>query len=271
MGEQAKQHSDAMETLQFLAGSQVRVQLLSELQDRQADARTLVERLDVPHSTVQRNLNKLEDRGWVGVTLDRSYYATPVGEMVLDALDGLLGTVQSLDGLADFVDCVPFDLFGFDIEDLSDADVVVADEQTPSAPLNAFVGHLDGASGFTLLAPHWNPAYREIVERQLPDSGRDGPAEAEVITETSQKTLLTNGSVGTLTDLLDEPGLTVRLSESSLPVGVGYVGDSVALAGYREGNLHALAVTDADAVLTWTERYLAAIRENAVTFQPQVV
>jgi len=266
MGEQLQQHSDSIETLQFLAGSRVRIELLSELRNRQADARTLVDTLDVPHSTVQRNLNKLEERGWIDVTLDRSYYATPVGEMVLDALDGLLGTVQSLDGLAAFVDCVAFDQFGFDLEALSDASVVVADEKTPSAPLNELVRLLDESAGFTLLVPHWNPAYREIVSRQL-DAPTGG---AEVITEGTQRSLLTNGSVGTLTDLEDEDRLTVRLSEDTFSLGVGFVGHEVALAGYREGNLHALVTTSDDEVLTWADQYLDGVREGASTFTPQV-
>jgi predicted transcriptional regulator len=266
MGEQLQRQSDAIETLQFLAGSRVRIRLLSTLREQQADARTLVDSLDVPHSTVQRNLNKLEDRGWVDVTLDRSYYATPVGELVLDALDGLLGTVQSLDGLAAFVDCVSFDQFGFDIDCLSDATVVVADEDTPSAPLNEFVRLLDEADGFTLLAPHWNPAYREIVERQL-----DAPTgDAEVLTERTQKGLLTNGSVGTLTGLADADDLTVRLSDDRLSLGVGYVGDEVALAGYREGNLHALVTTDDEDVVAWATQYVDCVRENASRFSPQL-
>lgn len=266
MGEQLQQRSDAIETLQFLAGSQVRIQLLGTLSERQADARTLVDTLDVPHSTVQRNLNKLEERGWIDVTLDRSYYATPVGEMVLDALDGLLGTVESLDGLAAFVDCVSFDQFGFDIDALSDAAVVVADTQTPSAPLNEFIRILDESAGFTLLAPHWNPAYREIVERQL-DEPTGNP---EVLTSTTQRPLLTEGSVGTLTELTDRDGLTVQLTDEKLSVGIGYVGDEVALAGYREGNLHALVTTDDETVLNWAEQYLDAVRETASIFRHQV-
>jgi predicted transcriptional regulator len=266
MGEQLQRQSDAIETLQFLAGSRVRIRLLSTLREQQADARTLVDTLDVPHSTVQRNLNKLEARGWIDVTLDRSYYATPVGELVLDALDGLLGTVESLDGLAAFVDCVSFDQFGFDIERLSDATVVVADEETPSAPLNEFVRLLDEADGFTLLAPHWNPAYREIVARQL----REDTGDAEILTERTQKELLTDGSVGTLTDLQDDDNLTVRLSDDRLSLGVGFVGDEVALAGYREGNLHAMVTTDDEAVLAWASQFLDAVRDGSVLFNPQV-
>lgn len=266
MGEQLEQQSDAIETLQFLAGSRVRIRLLSSLREQRADARTLVDRLDAPHSTVQRNLNKLEARGWIDVTLDRTYYATPVGEMVLDALDGLLGTVRSLDGLAAFVDCVSFDQFEFGIESLADATVVVADEETPAAPLNEFVRLLDDATGFTLLVPHWNPAYREVIERQL-----DAPAgAAELITERTQQRLLTDGTVGTLTDIRDDERLTVRLSDNHLSLGIGLVDDQVALAGYREGNLHALVVSDDESVLAWARQYLASERDGAASFGPQV-
>lgn len=266
MGEQFGRPSDAIETLQFLAGSRVRIRLLSVLRDEQADARTLVDTLDVPHSTVQRNLNKLQERGWVDTTLDRSYYTTPVGQIVLDSLDGLLGTVRSMDGLAEFVDCVPFQRYGFDLECLADADCTVADSETPSAPLNEFVDLLDEAAGFTLLTPHWNPAYKEVVARQLDDA--DGTA--EVITHQSQRSLLTAGSVGALTDLQADDRLTVRLTEDDLSLGLGVVDDRVALAGFRDGSLRVLVVTDDERVRSWAAEFLAGVREESTRLRGQL-
>lgn len=258
--------TDAVETLQFLAGSGVRIRLLAELRERRADARTLVDSLDVPHSTVQRNLNKLEERGWIGATLDRSYYTTSVGEIVLDALEGTPESLESVDGMAAFVECAPVDSFGFDPERLAGAEYVVADEETPSAPLNAFVRRLDEADGFALATPNWNPAYREVVERQL-----DSPAgEAEVVTERTQRSLLTGDGIGTLADLQDDDRLTVRLCDERLSVGLGLVDGGVAVAGYRDGTFRVLAITDDEAVRSWARRRLEALREESTALRQQV-
>ncbi|MEF8785532.1 MAG: MarR family transcriptional regulator [Haloarculaceae archaeon] len=265
MGTNEYAQSDTVETLQFLVGSEVRIRLLATLNESREDARTLVDRLDVPHSTVQRNLNKLEERGWIAATVNRRYYTTPVGEMVLDSLDGLLGTVQSMDGLAAFVDCVPFDDFEIDLDLLADAECVVADTDTPAAPLNEFVELLAESAGFTLVTPHWNPAYSDIIERQL-DAGN----EVRLITTESQRSLLTGSGIAAIEGSLDSDDLTVRLSEETLPFGLAVVDRQVALVGYRDGALRVLVESDDPAVAEWTDRYLNGIEATAKPVRKQI-
>ena len=265
MGTQQYTQSDTIETLQFLVGSEVRIRLLATLNDSRADARTLVDELDVPHSTVQRNLNKLEDRGWIDATVNRRYYTTPVGEMVLDSLDGLLGTVQSMDGLAAFVDCVPFDEFAFDLDMLADADCVVADRDTPSAPLNEFVELLANSDGFTLVTPHWNPAYSDVIERQL-ETGND----VELLTAESQRSMLTGSGISSLEGALGSDNLTVRLSDSTLSFGVAIVDREVALVGYRDGALRVLVQSDHPAVADWADQFLDGIEDTANPLRKKV-
>jgi predicted transcriptional regulator len=265
MGTHRYTQSDTVKTLQFLVGSEVRIRLLATLNESREDARTLVDRLDVPHSTVQRNLNKLEERGWIDATVNRRYYTTPVGEMVLDSLDGLLGTVQSMDGLAAFVDCVPFDDFDIDLDLLADAECVVADTDTPAAPLNEFVELLAGSAGFTLVMPHWNPAYSDIIERQL-DAGN----EVKLITTESQRSLLTGSGVAAIEESLDSDDLTVRLSEETLPFGIAIVDRQVALVGYRDGALRVIVESNDPAVAEWTDHYLNGIEATAKPLRKQI-
>lgn len=265
MGPTRYTQSDTIETLQFLVGSEVRIRLLATLNENREDARTLVDELDVPHSTVQRNLNKLEDRGWIDATVNRRYYTTPVGEMVLDSLDDLLGTVQSMDGLAAFVDCVPFDQFEFDLDLLADADCVVADTDTPAAPLNEFVELLADSAGFTLVTPHWNPAYSDIIERQLA-AGND----VELVTTDSQRSLLTGSGIASLEGSLDSDHLSVRLSDDALPFGLAVVDHQVALVGYRDGALRVLVESSDDAVAAWADEFLRGIETTANPLRKQI-
>lgn len=265
MGTHRYTQSDTVETLQFLVGSEVRIRLLATLNESREDARTLVDKLDVPHSTVQRNLNKLEERGWIDVTVNRRYYTTPVGEMVLDSLDGLLSTVESMDGLAALVDCVPFDEFDIDLDMLADAECVVADTDTPAEPLNEFVELLAESAGFTLVTPHWNPVYSDVIERQL-DAGN----EVQLITTESQRPLLTGSGVGAIEKSLESDDLTVRLSEESLPFGIAIVDRQVALVGYRNGALRVLVESDDPAVAEWTDRYLNDIEATAKPLCKQI-
>lgn len=259
-------YASAIETLQFLVGSEVRVRLLARLNERREDARTLVDELDVPHSTVQRNLKKLEERGWIAATVNRRYYTTPVGEMVLEGVDDLLGTVESMDGLATFVDCVDFEQFAFDLDLLADADCVVADPDTPSAPLTEFVDLLAGAEGFTLVTPQWNPAYSDVIERQL-DAGNT----VDLVTTTSQRSMLTGNGVVGLEDHLDDDRLTVELTGERLPVGLAFVDDRVVLAGYRDGALRVLVLSEDDAVRAWAAEFLTDVETDATPLRTQTL
>lgn len=265
MGIDRYTQSDTIETLQFLVGSEVRIRLLATLNDNRSDARTLVDELDVPHSTVQRNLNKLEDRGWIDVTVNRRYYTTPVGEMVLDSLDGLLGTVQSMDGLAAFVDCVPFDQFEFDLDCLAEADCVVADSDTPAAPLNEFVELLADSAGFTLVTPHWNPAYSDVIERQLAEGN-----EVTLITAESQRSLLTGSGIGSIEEALDDENLCVSFAEETLPFGLAIVDQQVALVGYRDGALRVLVESADPAIANWTDKFLEGIEGTANSIRKKI-
>jgi len=251
MGPTRYTNSDTIETLQFLVGSEVRIRLLATLNGSREDARTLVDTLDVPHSTVQRNLNKLEDRGWIDATVNRRYYTTPVGEMVLDSLENLLGTVQSMDGLAAFVDCVPFDEFEFDLDLLADADCVVADADTPAAPLNEFVELLATAPGFSLITPHWNPAYSDVIQRQLRRGNKVG-----LITAESQRSLLTGDGVASIESALDDENLRVQLADRTLPFGLAAVENQACLVGYRGGALRVLVESADPAIVEWTEAFV---------------
>lgn len=237
----------------------------SAVSDSREDARTLVDRLDVPHSTVQRNLSKLEERGWVDVTVNRRYDTTPVGKMVFDGLDGLLGTAQSMDGLATFIDCVPFGEFGIELDVLADAECVVADADTPAAPLNEFVELLAGSEGFTLLTPHWNPAYSDVIDRQL-DAGND----VRLITTGSQRSLLTGSGVGAIEEQPHDEQLTVALTDETLPFGLARVGEQIALVAYRDGAVRVLVESDDPAVVEWATQYLHDTDATAAPLRPQV-
>lgn len=265
MGTHRYTRSNTIETLQFLVGSEVRIQLLSTLNESREDARTLVDRLDVPHSTVQRNLNKLEERGWIDATVNRRYYTTPVGEMVLDSLDGLLDTVQSMDGLAVFVDCVPFDEFEIDLDVLADAECVVADTDTPAAPLNEFVELLAESAGFTLITPHWNPAYSDVIGRQL-EAGN----EVQLVTAESQRSLLTGSGVAAIEESLDSDKLSVRLCEEPLSFGIAIVDQQVALVGYRDGALRVFLESDNPVIAEWADRFLNDIEATAKPLRKQI-
>jgi predicted transcriptional regulator len=170
-----------------------------------------------------------------------------------------------MDGLAAFVDCVPFDDFEIDLDLLADAECVVADTDTPAAPLNEFVELLAESAGFTLVTPHWNPAYSDIIERQL-DAGN----EVRLITTESQRSLLTGSGIAAIEGSLDSDDLTVRLSEETLPFGLAVVDRQVALVGYRDGALRVLVESDDPAVAEWTDRYLNGIEATAKPVRKQI-
>lgn len=69
--------------LKCLISTPQRPQILAVLDDKGTDLRDLMDELNSPRSTLQRNLATLEDHGWIKNT-SSGYVLTPTGAHIFD-------------------------------------------------------------------------------------------------------------------------------------------------------------------------------------------
>lgn len=129
----------------FLVGSPHRVRILRALYDQDGCTRGELRALvDASRTTVQRNVQALEERGWI-TNASVEYAITPAGALVTEELLGLVETMQLATDLRDVLCWLPRAELGFDLRELNDATITVATPTNPYAPVNRLADTLETA------------------------------------------------------------------------------------------------------------------------------
>ena len=135
----------ADDTARFLADSPDRLALLERLRDAPASPSALVADLDPARRSIQRNLAAFESRGWVDHCGD-GYRLTAAGDAVADAHAAYLDQLRRIDDSTPLLTHLD-PAHAPEPELLVDADLVVASEADPQAPIHAYTERLRGMDG----------------------------------------------------------------------------------------------------------------------------
>lgn len=124
----------AFGSLVFLARSPNRIAVLDALATEEpVDRRDLVDDLGLSRLTVTRIINALESRGWI-TSEGAAYQATPVGEVILEEVQSLLDTFESMERLSLVRPWLPAD-FDVDLRRLTDARITLPTWSDSVAPV----------------------------------------------------------------------------------------------------------------------------------------
>jgi predicted transcriptional regulator len=160
----------------FLAGSPNRIAVLDALTAGEpVDRRDLVDDLGLSRVTVTRIVNGLESRGWVtgeGTT----YQATPIGEIVLEEVQSLLDTFESMERLSLVLPWLPDDL-DVDLRRLTDARITLPTWSDSVAPVRRAAELCRGVDELTVCASGIAPD----VIKGIRDAAVEDGADVEVV------------------------------------------------------------------------------------------
>jgi predicted transcriptional regulator len=135
----------ALDDVQFLTGSANRVLVLEVLADGPVDRRDLREAVGISQPTTSRTLAEFEERGWV--THDgRTFRTTQLGTHVARTLSTFVSEMKGVRRLRDVVRWFPEEEFGFDLGQLSTAEIVSVSNADVDAPISHLARQLQGAT-----------------------------------------------------------------------------------------------------------------------------
>lgn len=155
---------NALESVEFLAASPVRLRILNALADGPAEPSRLEERLDVPRSTLRRNLSELVDRSYVARAATRSEYElTDVGVIVRDAVRDLASTVAAADSAIPFLRRFPVDI-PVPTETVLSCDVTTIAAETPFDPISVVKDRIVSGKSVRGFLPVINPILLDSLE-----------------------------------------------------------------------------------------------------------
>ncbi|GAB3416038.1 hypothetical protein GCM10027435_12790 [Haloparvum alkalitolerans] len=164
---------NAIEEIEFLARSPVRVRVLYALRtDGPVSKRELKDELNGVRTTVQRNLNALEERGWIEYTTD-GYEITSCGRIVADVLLELVERTSLAIKLRPVIRWIDIDDVDLAIEHIENADVIRADATNPYAPVDEQIDLLSRATSVRVMYPTLNRGLLSQCRRLGSADGKD--------------------------------------------------------------------------------------------------
>lgn len=248
----------------FLAGSENRVETLVAIRDGEGvDQRQIAETVDASRRTVKRTLNDLEDRGWViAENGTNECRISALGAIVLDTYLEVVDRLGPATHSAPFLERIPREAFDLDPAALADADVVVAAENQPYAPMDRVLEVRRNASEI-----------REVVNivqadsaGQLRERVESGELEAEIVLEAGVLDAIAANDdyAAEFEAAAAADGATFYSYEGSIPYVFGLMDDTVILGVTNDkGMPEAVVVSDDPTVREWAEDRFESYRRAA--------
>lgn len=153
----------ALDRLEFLVASPNRYRLLRLLSESAAPGDVLGEELDLPRSTLRRNLTALEEQGYIShdVTENR-YEITVAGKIACEAVGDALSAIELGSSLGPFFERFPVGL-PVSLDTLMSCDITVSTTDTPFEPLYHVRRSVMNSTSVRGFLPTVNPLYVETL------------------------------------------------------------------------------------------------------------
>lgn len=256
----------AEDDAQFLVGSPTRLALLEALEEGSARPRDLVDALDVSRASVQRNLSAFVDREWVSRE-SGTYHLTDTGRPVVRTARRFLRGLEGVSQAAPLFECLPAFDDPLPSEHLADAEVIVADEGRPYAPVERYLAWLEDlgdAERIVGVAPVVSDVF-DARHAELIEAG----VETELVIERSLVERVRAEEPEEFARSLAYDGFELYASERSIEFGLAVCGPETFLGGYDAGGrLRACSICRTAALREWALDRYASFREAATRVEP---
>lgn len=250
----------------FLANSDDRVTILTYLTDQAAAPAAIADDLSIARRSVQRHLAKFVDRGWATKEEGR-YSLTTIGKLIAEEHTSYLETLAHLAEFDGFYRHLPDRAHAPEPRLLQDAEVVVATDANPQAPVHHYLTTVQTLEGnrIQMLSPVLSRLFHDahadlalegihtdlIMTDELIDRARElNPVEFNVVV-----------SVGVL-DLYRYP--------EPIEMGMTLGENRVLLGAYDDGQLQACVDATNPELLRWANTLFNQYLDRADRIDPPI-
>ena len=223
-------HYDLNSDIKFLAKSEIRLKIISELQNKPKSVKDLVKTTKITYSSISSNLTKLEEHNYVTKKKNK-YYLNPLSEIYYKNLMDFKMSVDLINDFNDFWNKHNIDQLSIEsiqnIIDLKDSKLV------KTSPLDIYKTHntikekIIESRNIKAIFPYLHPEYPQLIENILEN---DGTVELIIpknmfkkmileIEEGIRKSATKNGRLKVYTTA-DELKLYLTLCDESMSLGL---------------------------------------------------
>lgn len=248
-----------IETLSFLTNTENRLQILFLLAEANRSQEELQHRLDVPRTTLRRNIVELKERRFVETDPSKNEVRLlPAGEIIVDASRTFLSRVNTATDVGTFLDHVGESL-PVSTDALFDCDIILCNDGEPYAPVYRLLNVFRDSDSIRGIFPSINPIYVEQLTGDCAD-------EIELIVTEETFRSLRPEHAATVRRMIDSECVQLFTAEDVSPYGVCLTDEHIVVEAY-DANLLTNSVLIADAtggpVADWAAETVRSLRERA--------
>lgn len=245
------------------ARSSRRIEILKTLISTPLDKRTIAERLDIPRATVRDNVNKLIEAGLVEELPDRRYRTTTRGQVVFEAYEEYLNTLEITSRLSPFLEHIDFTSLDLDIAALADAEVQGPERMNPQAATQQLVSLIDT----TTRVAGWFPRLTPMALRALTTGLEHRDLDVTFVCPHAVWKMLQDEYESTAENLSElDTATVVTLASCPDDFGVVLLDDRIVIQTFdSHGKSHAIVVSQNPDCIQWGENRLEALTERSET------
>lgn len=243
-----------LDTIDCLSNSSSRLSLLRALEDTRKSVGELKDELDIPRTTLKRNLSILQKRDWV--TEDRSSYrTTTTGSLILREIQLLGQRLERIQRLEPFLAAVtsPDDI---NIHHLQDIRLTVPEPDEPYRASNRLLETLDNYDHSRSFMP--------IMSSQILDWLRESNRDIECIISSQTLARLTERRDDEVFDAPISVNQTILCYDGELPYGLFVSDNHVSFVAYgAKGRIEALVESQTSETINWSTDLYTRYRQTA--------
>ncbi|MFB6080138.1 MAG: helix-turn-helix transcriptional regulator [Haloferacaceae archaeon] len=256
----------ASDTAAFLAGSDDRTTLLTYLAGRAAAPATVADDLSLARRSVQRHLAGFVERGWA-TREEGTYRLTTAGELIADEHASYRETLARIEEFDAFYGHLPDREHAPEPRWLRDADVTVATDADPQAPIHRYLTRVRSLGGdrIRMIAPVLSRLFHDVHADLAVEGTRTELVMADDRIERARDLNPVEFAVVVGVDVLDlyrHPG--------PIEFGVTLGEECALLCAYDDGRLEACVEARNPELLAWAGRLFDRYRSRAEPIDPPV-
>ena len=167
-------HNEISDDIKFLATSEIRLKILSEIYNKPSSARRLLKKTKITYSSISSNLAKLEENNHIR-RVNNKYHITPMSEIYFKTLMDFKSSIDIISDFDDFWDKHDLNQLSADclknITDLKGSELI---ETTPIdiyRTHNTVKEHLMKSKSLKAIFPYLHPEYPQLIENILNNDG----------------------------------------------------------------------------------------------------
>ena len=167
-------HSEINEEIRFLAQSEIRLKILSELYEQPNNISGLVKKTQITYSSVSSNVNKLEENEFIR-KVEKKYYVNPMAEIYFKALMDFKKSVDIINDYGAFWN--KHNITQLSIDSMKNITALKNSKLIETTPLDIYKTHntnknqLIESKDVKAIFPYLHPEYPQLIETILQNGG----------------------------------------------------------------------------------------------------